>query len=219
MRWGMVIDLSKCMRCHGCVAACRVEHFLPLGITWPRLLAWENPAEELTTFPVRCNHCKDAPCVKVCITGASQQREDGIVWVDQDKCVGCRYCIIACPYQNRTFLSKDKDTGYFPGYELTEFEKAGKSVYPHTVGTTEKCNFCMERIDEGISRGLKPGVDRDATPACVNTCPSRALTFGDLDDPESEVRRLIYSYMGFQLHPEYDTDPSIYYIDKGRKGV
>ena len=215
----MVIDLSKCMRCHGCVAACRVEHFLPLGITWPRLLAWENPAEELTTFPVRCNHCKDAPCVKVCITGASQQREDGIVWVDQDKCVGCRYCIIACPYQNRTFLSKDKDTGYFPGYELTEFEKAGKSVYPHTVGTTEKCNFCMERIDEGISRGLKPGVDRDATPACVNTCPSRALTFGDLDDPESEVRRLIYSYMGFQLHPEYDTDPSIYYIDKGRKGV
>ena len=215
----MVIDLSKCMRCHGCIAACRVEHFLPLGVTWPRLLAWENPAEEMTTFPVRCNHCKDAPCVKVCITGASQQREDGIVWVDQDKCVGCRYCIIACPYQNRTFLSKDKDTGYFPGYESTEFEKAGKSLYPHTVGTTEKCNFCMERIDEGIAKGLKPGVDRDATPACVNTCPSRALTFGDLDDPNSEVRRLIYSYMGFQLHPEYDTDPSIYYIDKGRKGV
>ena len=219
MRWGMVIDLSKCMRCHGCIAACRVEHFLPLGITWPRLLAWENPAEEMTTFPVRCNHCKDAPCVKVCITGASQQREDGIVWVDQDKCVGCRYCIIACPYQNRTFLSKDRDTGYFPGYEFTEFEKAGKKNYPHTVGTTEKCNFCMERIDEGIAKGLKPGVDRDATPACVNTCPSRALTFGDLDDPKSEVRRLIYSYMGFQLHPEYDTDPSIYYIDKGRKGV
>ena len=219
MRWGMVIDLSKCMRCHGCIAACRVEHFLPLGITWPRLLAWENPAEEMTTFPVRCNHCQDAPCVKVCITGASQQREDGIVWVDQDKCVGCRYCVIACPYQNRTFLSKDRDTGYFPGYEFTEFEKAGKKSYPHTVGTTEKCNFCMERIDEGIARGLKPGVDRDATPACVNTCPSRALTFGDLDDPQSEVRRLIYSYMGFQLHPEYDTDPSIYYIDKGRKGV
>ena len=219
MRWGMTIDLGKCMRCHGCVAACRVEHFLPLGINWPRLIAWENPAEELTTFPVRCNHCQDAPCVKVCITGASQQREDGIVWVDQDKCVGCRYCIIACPYQNRTFLSRDKDTGYFPGYELTEFEKVGKRTYPHTVGTTEKCNFCMERIDEGFSKGLKPGVDHDATPACVNTCPSRALVFGDLDDPESEIRRLINSYMGFQLHPEYDTDPSIFYIDKGRKGV
>ena len=219
MKWGMVVDLSKCMRCHGCVAACRVEHFLPLGITWPRLLAWENPTEELTTFPVRCNHCQDAPCVKVCITGASQQREDGIVWVDQDKCVGCRYCIIACPYQNRSFVSKDRDTGYFPGYELTGFEKAGKRSFPHTVGTTEKCTFCMERIDDGISKGLAPGTNRDATPACVNTCPSRALTFGDLDDPESEVRRLIHNHMGFQLHPEYDTDPSIYYIDKGRKGV
>ena len=219
MRWGMVVDLSKCMRCHACVAACRVEHFLPLGITWPRLIAWEEIAEELTTYPVRCNHCKEAPCVKVCITGASQQREDGIVWVDQDMCVGCRYCIIACPYQNRTFLSKDKDTGYFPGYELTEFEKVGKRLYPHTVGTTEKCNFCMERIDAGLAKGLKPGVDREATPACVNTCPASALTFGDLDDPDSEVRRLIREKKAFNLHPEYDTEPSIYYIDNGRKGV
>ncbi len=219
MRWGMVVDLSKCMRCHGCVAACRVEHFLPLGITWPRLIAWEENADEMTTYPVRCNHCQEAPCVKVCCTGATQQREDGIVWVDQDMCVGCRYCIIACPYQNRTFLSKDKDTGYFPGYELTDFEKAGKKIYPHTVGTTEKCNFCMERIDAGLAKGLKPGVDREATPACVNTCPARALTFGDLDDPDSEVRKLIRDNKGFQLHPEYDTDPSIYYIDKGRRGV
>jgi len=219
MRWGMVVDLSKCMRCHACVAACRIEHFLPLGITWPRLIAWEEIAEEMTTYPVRCNHCKEAPCVKVCITGASQQREDGIVWVDQDMCVGCRYCIIACPYQNRTFLSKDKDTGYFPGYELTEFEKVGKRLYPHTVGTTEKCNFCMERIDAGLAKGLKPGVDREATPACVNTCPASALTFGDLDDPDSEVRRLIREKKAFNLHPEYDTEPSIYYIDNGRKGV
>ena len=219
MRWGMVVDLSKCMRCHACVAACRVEHFLPLGITWPRLIAWEEIAEELTTYPVRCNHCKEAPCVKVCITGATQQREDGIVWVDQDMCVGCRYCIISCPYQNRTFLSKDKDTGYFPGYELTEFEKVGKRLYPHTVGTTEKCNFCMERTDAGLAKGLKPGVDREATPACVNTCPASALTFGDLDDPDSEVRRLIREKKAFNLHPEYDTEPSIYYIDNGRKGV
>ncbi len=218
MRWGMVIDLSKCMRCHGCIAACRVEHFLPLGITWPRLIAWEEMAEEMTTYPVRCNHCSDPPCVSVCPTGASQQREDGIVWIEQDKCVGCRYCILACPYQNRTFLSKDKDPGFFPGYEPTNFEKAGKRIYPHTVGTTEKCNFCMERIDEGLKKGLKPGVDRDATPACVNTCPARALTFGDLDDPQSEVRTLIREKKGFQLHPEYDTDPSIYYID-GRRGV
>ena len=217
MRWGMVIDLSKCMRCHGCIAACRVEHFLPLGITWPRLIAWEEIADEMTTYPARCNHCSEPPCVDVCPTEASQQREDGVVWVDQDKCVGCRYCIIACPYQNRTFLSKDKDSGYFPGYELTDFEKAGKQLYPHTVGTTEKCNFCMERIDAGLDKGLKPGVDREATPACVNTCQAKALIFGDLDDPDSEVRRLIRENKAFQLHPEYDTDPSIYYVD-GRIG-
>jgi phenylacetyl-CoA:acceptor oxidoreductase 27-kDa subunit len=219
MRWGMVIDLSKCMRCHGCVAACRVEHFLPLGITWSKLIAWEETADELTTYAVRCNHCKDAPCVKACPSEASQQREDGIVWIDQNKCVGCRYCIIACPYQNRTYLSRDRDTGFFPGYGLTEFEKAGKKLYPHTVGTTEKCNFCLERIDAGLSEGLKPGIDREATPACVNTCPSRALNFGDLDNPASEVRQLIRNHQGFQLHPEYDTDPSIYYIDKNRRGV
>ena len=221
MRWGMVVDLTRCTRCHGCVAACRIEHFLPMGITWPRLIAWEisdGNTATLTTYPVRCNHCQESPCVKVCPTAATQQREDGIVWVDQDKCVGCRYCIIACPYQNRTFLSKDKDTGYFPGYELTSFEKMGKKLYPHTTGTTEKCNFCMERIDAGLAKGLKPGVDREATPACVNACQARALIFGDLDDPDSEVRRLIRERKAFQLHPEYDTDPSIYYIDDGRIG-
>lgn len=216
MRWGMIVDLTKCTRCHGCIAACRIEHFLPMGINWPRLIAWETGngnTAMLTTYPLRCNQCQEAPCVKVCPTEATQQREDGIVWVDQDKCVGCRYCIISCPYQNRTFLSKDKDTGYFSGYELTGFEKTGKKSYPHTIGTTEKCNFCMERIDAGLAKGLKPGVDREATPACVNTCQARALIFGDLDDPDSEVSRLIREKAAFQLHPEYDTDPSTYYVD------
>lgn len=220
MRWGMVVDLTKCTRCHGCIAACRIEHFLPMGITWPRLVAWETGEADsvsVTTYPVRCNNCINPPCVDVCPTGASQQREDGIVWIDQDMCVGCRYCVVACPYQNRTFLSKDKDKGYFPGFPLTGFEKAGKKLYPHTIGTTEKCNFCMERIDAGLAKGLKPGVDREATPACVNACQARALTFGDLDDPNSEVSRLIKEKTGFQLHPEYETDPSIYYID-GRIG-
>lgn len=217
MRWGMVVDLTKCTRCHGCVQACRVEHFLPIGITWPRLIAWETGDEDagawISTYPVRCNHCKDAPCVDVCPTEATQRREDGIVWIDQNKCVGCRYCIIACPYQNRIFLSKDKDVGYFPKYERTGFEKMGKKIYPHTVGTTEKCNFCMERIDAGLAKGLMPGVDYEATPACVNACQARALTFGDLDDPDSEVSKLIKERGGFQLRTEYETDPSVYYID------
>jgi len=215
MRWGMVINLIKCTRCHACIAACRIEHFLPMGVNWPRLIAWETdvPGEELTTIPVRCNQCKDAPCVEVCPAEATKKREDGIVYVDNDICVGCRYCIIACPYQNRTFFSRDKDPGYFPGYERTRFEKAGRKIYPHTAGTTEKCDFCMDRIDAGLAKGLVPGKDREATPACVNACQARALTFGDLDDPESEVSKLIKEKNAFQLHPEYGTDPSVYYID------
>ena len=216
MRWGMVINLAKCMRCHGCVAACRIEHFLPLHITWVKLIAYEvdeGGAVDVTTYPVRCNQCSDAPCVGACPTEATNQREDGIVVIDADKCIGCRYCVIACPYQNRTFFSKDKDPGYFPGYERTRFEKMGEKLYPHTRGTTEKCNFCAERVDDCMSRGLKPGSDRDATPACVNTCQARALTFGDLDDPDSEVNQLIRKYNGFQLRTEYGTDPSVWYID------
>lgn len=215
MRWGMVVDLSKCVRCYACLAACRIEHFLPIGINWPKLVAMETGGEHpmVSTYSVRCNQCKDAPCVEVCPTAATTRREDGIVIVDQNKCVGCRYCVIACPYQNRTFLSKDKDKGFFPGKGLTPFEKAGKKLYAHQLGTTEKCNFCVERIDAGMAKGLVPGKDREATPACVNTCPARALTFGDLDDPDSEVSRLIRERKGFQLHPEYNTDPSVYFID------
>jgi phenylacetyl-CoA:acceptor oxidoreductase subunit 1 len=216
MRWGMVIDLVKCTRCHACVAACRIEHFLPLHVTWPRLIALETDAggkPELTTFPVRCNQCKEAPCVEVCPTEATTKRPDGIVVIDTNKCIGCRYCVIACPYQNRTFISKDKDPGYFPGYDLTGFEKKGRELYPHQVGTTEKCNFCAERIDAGMAKGLVPGKDRDATPACVNTCQARAMTFGDLDDPDSEVSVLIRERKGFTLQPEYGTEPSVFYVD------
>jgi phenylacetyl-CoA:acceptor oxidoreductase subunit 1 len=211
----MVINLAKCTRCHGCIAACRIEHFLPLGLTWPKLIAWETDikGQELSTIPVRCNQCKEAPCVDVCPAEATKKRDDGIVYVDNNKCVGCRYCVIACPYQNRTFFSKDKDPGFFPGYKRTRFEQAGRKLYPHQAGTTEKCNFCMERIDAGLAKGLKPGLDREATPACVNTCQARALTFGDLDDPESEISKLIREKNGFTLHPEYGTEPSVYYID------
>jgi len=184
-------------------------------MTWPRLIAWETnvPGEELTTLPVRCNQCKEAPCVEVCPAEATKKREDGIVYVDNNICVGCRYCVVVCPYQNRTFFSRDKDPGFFPGHDRTRFEKVGRKLYPHIAGTTEKCNFCMERIDAGLAKGLKPGVDREATPACVNTCQARAMTFGDLDDPNSEVAKLIKDRNGFQLHPEYGTEPSVYYID------
>ena len=223
MKWGMVVDLSKCVRCYGCVVACRVEHFLPMGSDWPRLMAVEpdrnGTPPVVSTYPVRCNQCQEAPCVNVCPTGATYKREDGIVAVDQDKCVGCRYCVVVCPYQNRVFLTKSKDKGFFPDRGLTDFEKAGKRLYPHQHGTTGKCNFCMERIDAGMAKGLKPGMDREATPACVNTCQARALTFGDLDGHDSQVSRLIRERRGFQLHPEYGSNPSIYYVDSPKIGM
>jgi phenylacetyl-CoA:acceptor oxidoreductase subunit 1 len=121
--------------------------------------------------------------------------------------------VIACPYQNRTFYADGK-AEYWPGQGFTELELIGKELYPLQVGTVVKCNFCTERIDEGLKKGLKPGVDREATPACVIACPVKARTFGDLDDPNSEVSQLIKQKKGFQLHPEYGTDPSVYYINR-----
>ena len=213
-RWGMVIDLKKCIGCWGCSISCKEEHFLPRGVLWNRVLIGERgkfPTAEKIMVPVLCNHCKDAACVEVCPTGASQKREDGIVLIDYDQCTGCRACAVACPYQQRTFYDGENDE-YFPGQGLTAFEVLGRELYPLQKGTVVKCNFCVERLEEGQEKGLKPGVDQEATPACVNICPVGARTFGDLDDPNSEVSRKIREENGSQLHPEYGTNPSVYYV-------
>lgn len=212
--WGMVIDLRKCIGCYSCMISCKQEHFLPPGIFWNRVVIGETgnyPTVSKQIYPVICNHCKEAKCVKACPTQATTSREDGIVIIDFTKCCGCRYCLIACPYQQRTFYADGKKE-YYPGQGLTEYEVIGKELYPLEPGTVVKCNFCAERIDEGMAKGLKPGVDREATPACVITCPTVARTFGDFDDPNSEISMLVKERAGFQLHPEYGTDPSVYYI-------
>jgi len=213
-KWGIVIDLRKCIGCYSCMIACKQEHFLPPGIFWNRVVIGETgtyPTVKKQIYPVLCNHCTEAACVKACPTQATTKREDGIVMIDYNKCVGCRYCLIACPYQQRTFYSDGKKE-YFPNQGLTEYEIIGRELYPLQTGTVVKCNFCAERIDEGITSGLKPGVDHKATPACVVTCPTAARVFGDLDDPSSEVSMLIKERGAFQLHPEYGTDPSVYYV-------
>jgi Fe-S-cluster-containing dehydrogenase component len=212
--WGMVIDLQKCIGCYSCQIACKQEHFLPPEVFWNRVVIGEIGTYPLVTkqiYPVMCNHCREAACVKACPSRATTRREDGVVSVNAEKCVGCRYCLIACPYQQRTYLADDKKE-YYPGQGLTAYETIGKELYPLEKGTVIKCNFCYERIDSGLARGLKPGVDRDATPACVITCPTKARVFGDLEDPESEVTLLIKERRGFQLHPEYGTEPSVYYV-------
>lgn len=210
----MVVDLKRCVGCWACTIGCKQEHFLPPGIFWTRVLineAGKYPNVRKEMYPVLCNHCKEAACVKVCPTGATTKREDGLVMVDYDKCIGCRYCLIACPYQQRTFYADEKKE-YFPGQGLTAFEKLGREIYPFQKGTVVKCNFCLERIEEGLKKELKPGLDREATPACVNNCPPTARVFGDLDDPTSEVSRLIKERRGLPLHPEFGTEPSVYYL-------
>lgn len=213
MRWGMVIDLKKCVGCYSCTVACKEEHYVPPGVFFNKVLIThlgKYPAVTKEILPVLCNHCKDSPCVKACPTGASIQREDGIVYVDSDKCMGCRYCVVVCPYQHRTFF--DHYTDYFNGYGPTPPEVLGRQLEPHQEGTVVKCTFCKDRIDKGLARGLTPGVDWDATPACVIACPAKARYFGDLEDPTSEVSRLIREKKGTQLVPEHDTDPSVYYL-------
>ena len=213
MRWGMVINLAKCMRCHACVAACRIEHFLPLRMTWVKLIAYEvdeGGAVDVSTYPVRCNQCTDAPCVDACPTEASHKREDGIVAIDSDKCFGCRYCVIACPYQNRTFFSKDKDPGYFPGLPRTRFEKKGEKLYPHQAGTTEKCNFCAERIDDGHVAGPqarhRPGRHAGLRQHLPGPGPHlrRSRRPGQQRQPADPQAQAVSS-----CTPEYGTDPSV----------
>ncbi len=214
-RWGMVIDLKRCIGCYSCMIACKQENFLPPDVFWTRILTSERgeyPQTITHTIPVLCNHCKEAVCVKVCPAGATTQRPDGIVDIDYDKCAGCGYCVIACPYQQRT-LYVDAKREYFPDQGLTELEAIGRQLRPFQPGTAVKCTFCAEKIDEAIQKGRRPGVDREATPACVNQCPVKARHFGDLDDPGSRISMLIRQRKGFRLHPELGAEPSVYYIE------
>jgi molybdopterin-containing oxidoreductase family iron-sulfur binding subunit len=195
--------------------SCKQEHFLPPDIFFTRILVSETgdyPRVRKHIYPVQCNHCKSAPCVDACPSGATTKREDGIVIVRAEQCAGCSYCVIACPYQQRTYYGDKRKKGYFPGQGLTELELLGMKLQPLEAGTVVKCNFCAEKIDEGIKRGLRPGVDREATPACVTNCPSKARHFGNLDDVGSNISIIIQQRKGFVTHPELGTEPSLYYV-------
>ena len=197
-RLGMTIDLKRCIGCFGCTIACKAENATPPKVFWNRVLVNEEgkyPTARQVFFPIQCNHCQEAPCLRVCPSGATHQRADGIVLIDYDKCVGCRACMTACPYQQRSFLRQIGT--YYPGH-LTDFERVGYAKYP--IKTVTKCTFCAHRVDEGLE------------PACVQTCITKARNFGDLDDPESAVCLAMRNRHSFTLRSELGTLPSVIYL-------
>ncbi|NQV56717.1 MAG: 4Fe-4S dicluster domain-containing protein [Rhodospirillales bacterium] len=200
MRLGMVIDLKRCIGCYGCQLSCKAENGTPPGVFFARVLKQQQgtyPTVQNTFLPVLCNHCDDPPCVDACPTGASfVWEEDGIVDIDADKCVGCRTCMLACPYSQRFF--NDEPRSYFGEGGITPYEQARTTR--HQIGVVMKCNFCRDRVRAG------------GKPACVDNCPTIARIFGDFDDPTSEVSLLIKNRGGFPLHPDKGTKPRVYYL-------
>jgi molybdopterin-containing oxidoreductase family iron-sulfur binding subunit len=201
MRFGMVIDLRKCVGCNACTAACKQTNATPPGVFWSRVLNYETgeyPGARLQYLHMMCMHCQDAPCLEVCPTGATYRGEGGQVLVDDDICVGCRYCMMACPYEARSFNSTEPRP-YFQEKGLTEFEQVGYRSHPRSA--IEKCTFCTPRLRQG------------KLPACVVTCPSEARIFGDLDDPASQVARLVASGKARPRLEDQKTRPSVFFVE------
>jgi len=163
-RWGMVLDLKRCVGCNACAVACMQENSLPSGMMWTKTVSEEigiYPNVTRAYIPMLCNHCENAPCERVCPTKATYITDDGLIMVDENKCIGCGACYTACPYKNRHLMEKKHLKKGHYGAELTPFERV----------------------------------------------------FGDLDDPESEVRRLIQSRKGYQPLAQHNTKSKVFYID------
>lgn len=202
--WAMVIDQAKCVGCGHCTMACRAHNDVPPGMAWNRLM---EDGEKETYLSIPCMHCEDAPCVHVCPVGATYNRPDGIVMMDYDRCIGCRYCEMACPYSSRSFNWEEFTE---PNPAVPEWGQPDVKRRPR--GVVEKCTFCVQRIDRGLENGLTPGVDQAATPACVVACPTGARMFGDLNDPESPVSKALARYPSFRLRDNLGTGPRVYYL-------
>ena len=196
VRWGMLVDTTRCVSgCDACVNACATEHGLEMtdrpeiDAQWIRKvdLIDENSGKEIS-LPVMCQHCEDAPCVAVCPTGASFRREDGIVLVNKHTCIGCRYCMMACPYKARSFI---------------HINLTGQRTHsPRGKGTVESCTFCVHRVD------------RDREPACAEACTAaghQALLFGDLSDNEGELAQRLGEVQTQQLRSDLGTNPGVHY--------
>jgi dimethyl sulfoxide reductase iron-sulfur subunit len=203
-RLGMVVDQNKCIGCWTCAVACKEQQNVPIGLYWLRVLtvggdAMDTPAG---TFPAltmayqstNCFHCDNPPCVKACPTQATYKMENGIVNVNYDRCIGCRYCMVACPYDNRVFNWRA------PVQEPPADVAVVGETPARPKGVVEKCTFCAQRTTEGL------------LPRCVVACPTGARVFGDLDDPHSEVSILLRNRPSYVVFPERGTKPSLHYL-------
>jgi Fe-S-cluster-containing dehydrogenase component len=205
--WGMVINLDKCIGCEYCQRSCSATNDVLDDKPWNIVVEDQMENGDTYFFSRPCLHCQDAPCVEVCPVQATYHREDGLVIMDYDRCIGCRYCEVACPYDARKFNWAERTdvNPYVPTWGTPEVERRPR-------GVVEKCTFCVHRIDAGLAAGLMPGVDRDATPACVNACPVGARIFGNLKDENSKVAQAIANNPTVRLREELGTEPSVYYI-------
>lgn len=197
-KWGMVVDLDKCNGCKVCETVCREENNVPFwnepsyDAYWIRVAEVKQdrpglPAAQERPIPLLCAHCDDPPCAHVCPTKATFKREDGLVLIDEHRCIGCRYCVIACPYHARSMIFRDNDV------------RTNKDVPKLMRGVASKCTFCVHRIDDG------------RLPACVEKCPHNALSFGNLKDASSHVGEVVESGKTGILRPNLRVGPNVYY--------
>jgi phenylacetyl-CoA:acceptor oxidoreductase subunit 1 len=209
-RWGMVMDLNRCVGCQTCTVACKHANDTPPGVQWRQVLDVEYgvfPDVERVFLPVGCQHCDNPPCVPVCPTGATFRRDDGIVAVDYGWCIGCGACAVACPYQARHLVHR-RDR-YFRDDDTVQ-ERA--VAHEERLGVIQKCTFCSDRIEAARARGLAPGHDPEATPVCASACIAQAIRFGDFNDPGDPVAKMAREQPSFAMHEELGARPMIRYL-------
>ncbi len=222
--WIMVIDQRKCVGCHACTIGCVAENKLPPGVVYRPVITEESgefPNVKLAFTPRPCMQCAEPSCIQVCPVHATWKRPDGVVIVDYDKCIGCRYCLTACPYGARTSDfgesygaeaavgapdgEKRAIEGGAPPYESQPNHELAKhwqrEGHSSPIGNARKCHFCVHRLEQG------------ELPMCVTTCIGRATYFGDHNDPDSLVVELITKNGVHTLLPHHGTKPQVFYID------
>jgi molybdopterin-containing oxidoreductase family iron-sulfur binding subunit len=228
-RFGLAIDLDRCLRCQACVVACAAENNVPPAgrpaaaasrpIHWMDMLVPHGRTPALgglrAPLPIPCLHCQEPPCVEVCPVGATYRTADGIVAQIWDRCIGCRSCMVACPYSRRYY---NWTTPAWPGGDASS---ANPDVALRPAGVVEKCTLCQHRIRARYERARideepVPDADLQRLPACAATCPAEAITFGDLADPSSAVARLAQSPRAVRLLDELGTEPKVFYL-RGRR--